>query len=49
MPSLAEYIIVILTILIIHGIAKFRARLGVRKVLSAEQATNASLHNSSMQ
>ena len=48
-PILENYIIGVLAMLIIYSIAKFRARLGVRKVLTAEQATNASLHNGSMQ
>ena len=43
LPSLAEYIIVVLTILIIYGIAQFTAQLRVRKELSVDQSINTSL------
>ncbi|QEE14678.1 hypothetical protein DSAG12_00491 [Promethearchaeum syntrophicum] len=42
-PTLAEYIIVVLTILIIYGIAQFTAQLRVRKELSIDQSINTSL------
>ena len=45
-PSLANYIIVVLTMLIIYGIAQFQARLGVRKELSVDQSINTSINAS---
>ncbi|QEE14676.1 hypothetical protein DSAG12_00489 [Promethearchaeum syntrophicum] len=48
-PNLAEYTFSVLMILTIFALAKLRERLGVRKKLSAEQVTNASLGNRSMQ
>ena len=48
-PSLEYYTFSVLIILAIVGLAKLRERLSVRKKLTAEQITNANLHNRSMQ
>jgi len=48
-PSLEYYIIGVLLMLLIYGMATFRARLRVKEVLSEEQAANVVLHNRSMQ
>ena len=47
-PSLEYITFSVLIILAIFGLAKLRERLRVRKKLTAEQITNAYLHNRSM-